>query len=170
MNKLLCAASLALGLAAFPAAASAQHPQTCAAADGNCRVEDVKPSAFIALEHRQALGITAEQATRIEAARAALREAHKVHCAPMHASKPTAAAEEQHHAEMKVINDRHEAEAAAALTPAQLASLARIHAARPKTEAGHGSGHGTGTGHGAGHHGGGAQKATEGHAGHHPAR
>jgi hypothetical protein len=166
MNKLLCAASLALGLAAFPAAASAQHPQTCTATDGSCRVEDVKPSAFAALDHRQELGLTAEQATRIEAARAALREAHKVHCAPMHASKPTAAAEEQHHAEMKVINDRHEADAAAALTPAQLASLARIHAARPK--AGTGAGHGTG--HGTGHHGGGAQKATEGHAGHHPAR
>jgi hypothetical protein len=160
MNKLLCAASLALGLAAFPATASAQHPQTCTAADGNCRVENVKPSAFAALDHRQELGITAEQATRIEAARAALREAHKVHCAPMHASKPTAAEEERHHAEMKTINDRHEADAAAALTPAQLASLARIHAARPKADAAHGSGH----------HGGGAQKATEGHAGHHPAR
>lgn len=159
MNKLLCASSLALVLAAFPAAASAQHPQTCAATDGNCRVEDVKPSAFAALDHRQALGLTAEQAARIEAARGALREAHRVHCAPMHASKPTAAAEEQHHAEMKVINDRHEGEAAAVLTPAQLASLARIHAARPKTEAGHGAGH-----HGA------AQKAAEGHAGHHPAR
>ncbi len=158
MNKLLCAASLALGLAAAPAAASAQHPQTCAAADGNCRVEDVKPSAFAALDHRQELGLTAEQASRIEMARASLREAHRVHCAPMHASKPTAAEEERHHAEMKTINDRHEAEASAALTPAQLAGLARIHAARPKADAGHG----------AGHHGG-AQKA-EGHAGHHPAR
>ncbi len=149
MNRLIVAASLALGLAAAPAAASAQHPQA---------VEDAKPSAFAALEHRQALGLTAEQTARIEAARAALREAHRVHCAPMHASKPTAAEEERHHAEMKGINDRHEAEAAAALTPAQLAGLARIHAARPRTEAGHGGGH----------HGGG-QKA-EGHAGHHPAR
>lgn len=158
MNKLLCAASLALGLAAFPAAASAQHPQTCAATDGSCRAADVKPSAFAALDHRQELGITAEQATRIEAARAGLREAHRVHCAPMHASKPTAAEEERHHAEMKTINDRHEAEASAALTPAQLASLARIHAARPRAEGGHE----------AGHHG--AAPKTEGHAGHHPAR
>jgi hypothetical protein len=159
MNKLLRAASLALALAAFPAAAAAQNPQTCAAADGNCRTEDVKPSAFAALDHRQALGLTLQQATRIEAARAALREAHRVHCAPMHASTPTAAEEERHHAEMAVINDRHEAEASAALTPAQLASLARIHAARPKTEGGHE----------AGHHGAAAPK-TEGHAGHHPAR
>ena len=158
MNRLLFAASLALGLAAAPAAASAQHPQTCTATDGSCRAEDVKPSAFAALDHRQALGLTAEQAARIETARGALREAHRVHCAPMHASKPTAAEEERHHAEMKVINDRHEAEAAAALTPAQLASLARLHAARPKTEAGHEAGH-----HGVGH-------KTEGHAGQHPAR
>lgn len=158
MNRLLAAASLALGLAAAPAAAVAQHPQTCTATDGSCRAEDVKPSAFAALDHRQALGLTAEQAARIEAARGALREAHRVHCAPMHASKPTAAEEERHHAEMKVINDRHEAEAAAALTPAQLASLARLHAARPKAEAGHEAGH-----HGAGH-------KTEGHAGQHPAR
>jgi hypothetical protein len=158
MNKLLCAATLALGLAALPAAASAQHPQTCTATDGSCRAEDVKPSAFAALDHRQALGLTAEQATRIEAARAALREAHRVHCAPMHASTPTAAEEERHHAEMKTINDRHEADAAAALTPAQLAGLARIHAARPRAEGGHEAGH-----HGAG-------QKTEGQAGHHPAR
>ncbi|HEX7241062.1 MAG TPA: hypothetical protein VF263_12390 [Longimicrobiaceae bacterium] len=147
MNKLIVAASLALGLAT--ASASAQHPQAG---------EDAKPSAFTALEHRQALGLTAEQAARIEAARGALREAHRVHCAPMHASKPTAAEEERHHAEMKGINDRHEAEAAAALTPTQLAGLARIHAARPRTEAGHAGGH-----HGSG-------QKTEGHAGHHPAR
>ena len=143
MTKLLFAASLALGLAVSPAAA--QHPQTCTAADGSCRAEDVKPSAFAALDLRQELGLTAAQTTRIEAARAALREAHRVHCAPMHASKPTAAEEERHHAEMKVINDRHEAEAAAALTPEQLAALARIHAARPKAEAGHEAGHHGGT-------------------------
>lgn len=158
MNKLLCAASLALGLAAFPAAASAQNPQTCTT-DGGCRVQRVKLDAFTALDFKEELGLTAEQATRIEAARTALREAHRVHCAPMHASTPTAAEEERHHAEMQVISDRYGAEAAAVLTPTQLAGLARIQATRPRAEGGHE----------AGHHGAAAPK-TEGHAGHHPAR
>ncbi len=160
MNKLLCAASLALGLAAFPAAASAQNPQTCTATDGSCRVQRVKLDAFTALDFKEELGLTAEQTTRIEAARAALREAHRVHCAPMHASTPTAAEEERHHAEMQVISNRYGSEAAAVLTPAQLAGLARIQVTRIRAEGGRE----------AGHHGGAAQKPAEGHTTQHPAR
>jgi len=159
MNKLLCAASLALGLAAFPAAASAQQPQPCTATDGSCRVQRVKLDAFAALEYKEELGLTAEQVARIEASRAALREAHRVHCAPMHASTPTAAEEERHHAEMQVISDRYGSEAAAVLTPVQLAGLARIQVTRPRTENGHEAGH-----HGA------AQKPAEGQPARHPAR
>lgn len=145
MKKLLCAASLALGLASLPVAAAAQAPQACPAGDANCEAE-ARPSAFTALDLRRELGLTDAQATRLEAVRAALRESHRVHCAPMHASKPTPEEEERHHAEMKEINDRAEAEASAVLSSTQLASLARIHAARPKAEGG------KETGSHAGHH------------------
>ena len=147
MKKLVGAAALAIALA-VPAMGSAQahaHPQ-------GHQPEQKAPSAMTALEFTRELGLAPGQVSRLQAAKDGLKEAHRVHCAPMHASTPTAAQEEQHHREMKEIGDRFEAQAAAALTPEQTASLARLHAARPRPAA-PAAGHGEhGAGHGA-HHG-----------------
>jgi hypothetical protein len=155
VKRILFVAALALAL---PAAAAAQQPAQACAAGTSC----AKPtSAFLALEFRRELELNDQQVARIEAAREELRTAHRVHCAPMHASTPTEAQEEQHHKEMAEINQRWEAQAALALSEAQKAHLARLDAARPKPAA---------TEHGAGHGGGHAAPAAAGHTGQHPAR
>jgi hypothetical protein len=143
MSKLFSAAALALALAA-PTAARAQQAQAAPATPAPA------PSALTALRYVQDLGLSNAQVTRLEAVKASLTEAHRVHCAPMHASTPTPAQEEAHHAEMKEIGDRHNAQATAVLTPAQRASLARLAAQRPAPAAGHGE-HKEGSGH-SGHH------------------
>jgi len=145
MIKLLSAAALAIALAA--PAASAQQTQAPAAPAAS-------PSnlAALALELRQELQLSAEQVTRLEGVRDSLKEAHRVHCGPMHATTPTPAQEEAHHREMKEIGDRAHAQAATVLTPAQRESLARIHATRaPKPAGDHSHGEGHGAGHGGGH-------------------
>jgi hypothetical protein len=119
-----------------------------------------EPSPFQAIELRQELRITPEQLARITVARDSLREAHRVHCGPMHATKPTEAEEARHHAEMAAINARYEGQARAAMTAEQLQRLAALHAARPA----HPAGHGSHSGHGAS-----PAKPAE-HQGHHPSR
>lgn len=157
MKKLVGAAALALSLG-LPAAAAAQAaPQ---------------PSPFAALEVAAELQLTADQQAAVTVARDSLREAHRVHCAPMHASTPTEAEEARHHAEMALINARWEGQARAALTPVQLERLAVLRPPRAAEE--HGDHHEAapaGQGHGAGHGGHGAQPAAgqSGHSGHHPA-
>ncbi len=142
MTKLLSAAALAIALAA-PAVASAQQGQA---------QQTASPSnlAAFALEVRQELRLSPEQVTRLEGVRDSLKEAHRVHCGPMHATTPTPAQEEAHHREMKEIGDRAHAQAATVLTPAQRESVARLHAARaaakPAGEHSHGEGHGAGHG------------------------
>ncbi|HEX6909924.1 MAG TPA: hypothetical protein VF142_06005 [Longimicrobium sp.] len=133
MIKLIGAAALAIALAA-PASAFAQQSQTPAA----------PPSPLAALELKEELRLSPEQVTRLEGVRDGLKEAHRTHCGPMHATTPTPAQEEAHHREMKEITDRAHAQAAEVLTPAQRESLARLHAARsakPAGEHSHGSGH-----------------------------
>jgi hypothetical protein len=138
MHKLIGAAAFAAALA-LPAAASAQAPQT---------------SPFAALEVAQELQLTPQQQASITVARDSLREAHRIHCAPMHASTPTEAEEERHHAEMAQINARWEGQARAVLTPAQMERLAVL---RPAPAA-------AAEEHGEGHHG--AAPAAQGHGGH----
>lgn len=146
MTKLFSAAALALALAA-PTAARAQQQAPAAPAPAT---PAAAPSALTALRYVQDLGLSNAQVTRLEAVKASLTEAHRIHCAPMHASTPTPAQEEAHHAEMKEIGDRHNAQAAAVLTPAQLASLSRLAARNPAPAAGHGE-HKEGASH-SGHH------------------
>lgn len=153
MTKTLAAAALAALLAA-PAALSAQHGSH---AQPQQQEQPKQPSPFTALEMREELRLTPEQVSRLTTARDSLREAHRVHCAPMHASKPTEAEEARHHEEMAAINARWEGQGRAALTAEQLSRLAALHAAHaPAAAAGHG-GH-----HGQGHQG-------QEHQGHHPA-
>jgi hypothetical protein len=153
MHKLIGAAAFAAALA-LPAAAAAQ--QTAPAP---------QPSPFKALEVAQELQLTAEQQTAVTVARDSLREAHRIHCGPMHASTPTAAEEERHHAEMAQINARWEGVARGAMTPVQLERLAVLRPApAPHAEENHeatpAAGHG-------GHHP--APAPAAGHGGHHPA-
>lgn len=142
MKKLFSAAALVIALGS-PAAARAQQAPAAA----------TPPSPFTALRYVQDLGLSGAQVTRLQAVKSSLDEAHRVHCAPMHATTPSPAAEEAHHREMKEIGDRHNAQAAAVLTPAQLASLARLAAARPAPAAAHHDGE---------------HKEPAEHAGHHP--
>jgi hypothetical protein len=146
-------------------------PATSAAQQSTPR----QPSPFAALELVAELQITPQQLAAITVARDSLREAHRIHCGPMHASTPTEAEEARHHAEMAQINARWEGQARSAMTPGQLERLAVLRPAPAAQEHGedhHGdapaAGHG---GHGAhqpaaGH---GAQQPAAGHAGHHPA-
>jgi len=142
MKKLMSAAALVIALAA-PAAARAQQAPDAA----------TPPSPLTALRYVQDLGLSSAQVARLETVKASLTEAHRVHCAPMHAGTPTPAQEEAHHREMKEIGDRHDADAAAVLTPAQLAGLARLAAQHPAPA----------------HHDGDHKEPVE-HAGHHPGR
>lgn len=135
MKKLFGAAALVAALT-LPAAGHAQQQAAAAA----------PPSALTALRYRQDLGLSDGQVAQLETVKASLQEAHRVHCAPMHATTPTPAAEEAHHREMKAIGDQHDARAAAVLTPAQLASLARLAAANPPA-AEHHEEHAEGAGH-----------------------
>jgi cellobiose-specific phosphotransferase system component IIA len=155
MKKLIGAAALVLGLA-LPVGGAAQ--------------QDAQPSPFKALDVAQELQLTAEQRASITVARDSLREAHRIHCAPMHASTPSEADEAKHHAEMALINARWEGQARGALTPVQLTRLAELHPARPAAEA-HGDHHGAAPAAGHGGHGGhgAAHPAPAGHSGHHPA-
>jgi len=167
MHKLVGAAALVLALG-LPAAGAAQ--QTPAQ----------QPSPFAALDLAQELRITPEQLAALTVARDSLREAHRIHCAPMHASTPTEEEEARHHAEMAQINARWEGQARAALTPVQLERLAVL---RPAQAAEHGEEHheaapaASGSGHPAPAAGHGGQHPTpaqqpapaaQGHAGHHP--
>jgi cellobiose-specific phosphotransferase system component IIA len=154
--KMLIGAALALSLA-LPAAGAAQAPQ---------------PSPFKALEVAEELQLTADQRASITVARDSLREAHRIHCAPMHASTPSEADEAKHHAEMAVINARWEGAARGAMTPVQLQRLADLRPAQPAA-GDHGGDHHqaapAAAGHG-GHHGAQASPATAGHGGHHGAQ
>lgn len=142
MKKLFSAAALAIAFA-VPAAARAQQAPAAA----------TPPSPLTALRYVQDLGLSGAQVSRLEAVKSSLQEAHRIHCAPMHATTPTPAAEEAHHREMKEIGDRHDAQAAAVLTAEQRASLARLAATRPAADA-----HGEHEEH----------KEPADHAGHHP--
>lgn len=158
MKKLIGAAALVAALA-LPAAAAAQQ-------------DAPQPSPFKALEVAQELQLTAEQQAAITVARDSLREAHRIHCAPMHASTPSEADEAKHHAEMALINARWETAARGAMTPVQLTRLAELRPAPAPAAAAHGEGHHAdapaAAGHG-GHGGHGAQQPAAGHSGHHPA-
>jgi hypothetical protein len=153
MHKLIGAAALVAALA-LPAAASAQQ-------DAAPR----QPSPFAALELAQELQLTAEQQAAITVARDSLRAAHRIHCAPMHASTPSEEDEARHHAEMALINARWETAARGAMTPVQLERLAVLRPVQPAAEA-HGEGH-HGAAPAAGH--GGHAAPAAGHGGHHPA-
>ncbi|HST58171.1 MAG TPA: hypothetical protein VLK84_05780 [Longimicrobium sp.] len=130
-----------------------------------------QPSPFKALEVAQELQLSAEQQASITVARDSLRQAHQVHCAPMHASTPSEADEAKHHAEMALINARWEGQARAAMTPVQLTRLAQLRPVQPAAEA-HGDHHGAApaAAHGAhGAHPAPAAAPAAGHSGHHPA-
>jgi cellobiose-specific phosphotransferase system component IIA len=163
MKMLIGAAALALSLV-LPVSAAAQQA-------------DAQPSPFKALEVAEELQLTAEQRASITVARDSLREAHRIHCAPMHASTPSEADEAKHHAEMALINARWEGAARGAMTPVQLTRLAELRPVQPAAGA-HGGDHHqaapAAAGHG-GHHGAHpapatapAAKPAQGHAGHHP--
>lgn len=152
MHRMIGAAVVA-AVFALPAASAAQQstqPQT---------------SPFAALELVAELQITPQQLAAITVARDSLREAHRIHCAPMHASTPSEADEARHHAEMAQINARWEGQARAALTPAQAERLAVLRPAPVAQE--HGDEHHAEAPAAAGHAGHGAQQPAAGHA--HPA-
>jgi hypothetical protein len=151
MKKLFGAAALVVALGS-PAVVAAQQA-------AGAQAQPQPPSAFLALEHREELRLTQAQHAQITAARDSLREAHRIHCAPMHASKPTEAEEARHHEEMAAINARFEVRARAALTPAQITRLAAIQAAKPAAPAEEHGGH---------HAAPAAGGKPEEHAGHHP--
>lgn len=150
-----------------------------------------QPSPFKALEVAAELQLTPQQTATITVARDSLREAHRIHCAPMHATTPSAEAEERHHAEMALINARWEGEARGAMTLVQLERLAVLRPVQPAADAhgghhgaapaaqGHGGQHGTqqpasaghGHGHGGQHSAPAAPATTPAHNhGHHPLR
>jgi hypothetical protein len=160
MHRIIGAAALVAALA-LPAAAAAQQAAPAR-----------QPSPFAALELAQELQLSAEQQAAVTVARDSLRAAHRIHCAPMHASTPSEADEARHHAEMALINARWEDAARGAMTPAQLDRLSLLrpvpaaeaqehHQATPA--AGHAA---PAAGHG-GHHP--APAPAAGHGGHHPA-
>jgi hypothetical protein len=120
MNKLFGAALAAV--LALPAAAAAQQAAPA-------------PSPFAALDVAQELQLSPDQAAAITVARDSLREAHRVHCAPMHASTPSEADEAKHHAEMALINARWEGAARGAMTPVQLERLAVLRPVPPQEHA-----------------------------------
>jgi cellobiose-specific phosphotransferase system component IIA len=157
MKMLIGAAALALAFA-LPVSASAQA--------------DAQPSPFKALEVAEELQLSAEQRASITVARDSLREAHRIHCAPMHASTPSEANEAKHHAEMALINARWEGAARGAMTPVQLTRLAELRPVQPAAGA-HGGDHHqaapAAAGHG-GHHGAQPAPAAAGHGGHHGAQ
>lgn len=162
MHKLIGAAAFVAALA-LPAAASAQQ-------DAAPR----QPSPFAALELAQELQLTAEQQSAITVARDSLRAAHRLHCAPMHASTPSEEDEARHHAEMALINARWETAARGAMTPVQLERLAVLRPVQPAAEHGEGhhgaapaAGHGNHPAPAAGH--GGHAAPAAGHGAHHPA-
>ena len=148
--KMLIGAAAFAAVLALPVAATAQAPQ---------------PSPFKALEVAQELQLSAQQQASITVARDSLREAHRIHCGPMHASTPSEADEAKHHAEMALLNARWEDQARAAMTPVQLTRLAELRPVQPAA-AEHGDHHGTApaaAGHGA--HGA-QQPASAGHGSH----
>lgn len=156
--KMVIGAAAFAAVLALPAAAAAQAPQ---------------PSPFKALEVAAELQLSTQQQASITVARDSLREAHRIHCGPMHASTPSEADEARHHAEMALINARWEDQARAAMTPVQLTRLAELRPVQPAPEE-HGDHHGTAPA-ASGHGGHGAQQpasASAGHGGHggqHPA-
>jgi hypothetical protein len=154
MKMLIGAAALVLALGVPAAAAAQQAP--------------AQPSPFKALEVADELQLTPDQRAAVTVARDSLREAHRIHCGPMHASTPSEADEARHHAEMALINARWEGQARAAMTPVQLTRLAELRPVQPAA-AEHGDHHGAAPaaqGHG-GHQGHGAQQpAAAGHGGH----
>lgn len=144
--------------------ASAQHAQTI-------------PAHYVthaALEHRQELGLSADQVQRLTAIDSAHTQAMREHCARMESSGGhTAQNHDAMHQEMKTRMDRHGQEAIAILTAAQKTQLDSMYVAHHGTgAAGHGNhaAHGAAAGHGqghAGHHGSGQASAQgSGHAGH----
>jgi cellobiose-specific phosphotransferase system component IIA len=130
-----------------------------------------QPSPFKALEVAQELQLSAQQQASINVARDSLRQAHQVHCAPMHASTPSEEAEARHHAEMALINARWEGEARAAMTPVQLTRLAQLRPVQPAAGEHAGDHHGAAPAPAAAHgaHPAPAAAPAAGHAGHHPA-
>jgi len=136
-------------------------------------------AAHAALEHRQELGLSAEQVQRLTAVDSAQSRAMRDHCARM---QPAAGAQAHSHdpamhQQMMAAMDRFGEDALAVLTPAQKARLDSLHAAHHGAGAagqgGH-SMHGGAAGHGnaAGEHGPehcGEMKGGHGeHAGHTP--
>lgn len=154
MHRLTGAAVVA-AVFALPAASAAQE------------AAPRQPSPFAALELVAELQITPQQLAAITVARDSLREAHRIHCAPMHASTPTEAEEARHHAEMAQINARWEGQARAALTPGQVERLAALRP--PPAAAEHGDDHHEAPAASGGHGGHGAQQPAAAHGAHHPA-
>jgi cellobiose-specific phosphotransferase system component IIA len=161
MRKIIGAAAFAAALA-LPAAGAAQQAAPAR-----------QPSPFAALEVAQELQLTPQQQAAVTAARDSLREAHRIHCGPMHASTPSEADEARHHADMALINARWEDAARGAMTPVQLERLAVLRPApaahaeeHDEGEAAHGGHAAPAAGHG-GHHP--APAPAAGHGGQHPA-
>lgn len=155
MHRMIGAAAFVAALALPPAAAAQQ--------DASPR----QPSPFAALELAGELQLTAEQQSAITVARDSLREAHRIHCAPMHATTPSEEAEARHHAEMALINARWETAARGAMTPVQLERLAVLRPVQTAAEE-HGKDHHDAAP-AAGHAGHGATQPAAGHGAHHPA-
>lgn len=155
MKMLVGAAALVLALG-VPAAAAAQQ-------------DAPQPSPFKALEVAQELELSAEQQASITVARDSLRQAHRIHCAPMHASTPSEEAEARHHAEMALINARWEGQARAAMTPVQLTRLAQLRPVQPAAGEHGGGHHGAAPAAGHGAHGAHPAPSAAPAAAHHPA-
>jgi len=79
--------------------------------------------------HRQELGISAEQAARMEAIHAELRAAHREHCEGLRAAGTDGARKEALHQRMRQSMQRTHERAAAVLTAEQRARLDSLHAA-----------------------------------------
>ncbi|HEU4558670.1 MAG TPA: hypothetical protein VFS20_12510, partial [Longimicrobium sp.] len=144
--------------------AAAQHAQTI-------------PAHYVthaALEHRQELGLNADQVQRLTAVDSAHTRAMREHCSRMEAAGGhTAQNHDAMHQEMKTRMERHGQEAIAILTAAQKAQLDSLYAAHHGAGGQHGNHamHGAAAGHGnhAAHGSTAAAGQGQGHAAHHGA-
>ncbi|HYH82488.1 MAG TPA: hypothetical protein VEX86_22040 [Longimicrobium sp.] len=126
MRKTLGALALVV-IAAAPAGAQ-QHAHGQAQQHGGG--EMMHPVAHAALEHRQEVGLNADQVRRLTAIDSAHTRAMRDHCARVRAAGgPSAQTHAALHGEMTALMQRSQRDAQAVLTAAQKATLDSLHAA-----------------------------------------
>lgn len=134
MRKTLGALALVL-VAAVPARAQHDHAQMQHGEHGEMMMH---PGAHAALMHRQELGLSAAQVQRLTVIDSVLARGMRDHCARVRAAGgPNAQTHAAMHGEMTALMQTAQQGADAVLTPAQKATLERLHAAHHGAMAGH---------------------------------